>query len=133
MKLYTIFVVAFVVSIIAVAFFLVPYFQVIFSLFKNVQHVGHENPDWVFENIFTPQIIGSWIITMIASLTYIVTGIIMVMKNPNMGDTDRLLWVLGFIFAGFITAIVFMILQKSKNLTATKLSPENFHTQQPKG
>ena len=125
MKFYKSFVIAFAVSIVAIILFFVAHFQMMFTLMNTAETMNAQTPAEVFGLIFTPLWIASFVFLIISTITYQVLGIVMIIKNPNVEGTDRILWILGFILAGFITAIVFMILLKSKNLTATEYIPKN--------
>lgn len=120
MKLYKPFVIAFIVSVVALIVFMVVHFQTMFSFIKNAETMKPESPLEVFGMIFTPMWIASFILLILSSLTYQILGVIMIVKNPNINSTDRVLWILGFVMMAFITAIIFMALRKSKNLTNTE-------------
>ena len=124
MKLYKPFIIAFIVSAIAMVVFFIAHFQMFFSLINEVQTNEPENPAEIFSMMLSPMWIGSLILLILSSVTYQVLGIIMIAKNPNIDSTDRVLWILGFVFMAFITAIIFMALQKSKNLTSTEYIPK---------
>ena len=65
--------------------------------------------------IFSPEVIISGLVMAISSLLYRVLGIIEVAKNKTIAGGEKALWVIGFILMGFITAIVFLVLAKSRN------------------
>lgn len=126
MKLYKPFVIAFILSVVALIVFMVVHFQTMFSFIKNAETMNPESPSEVFGMIFTPMWIASFILLILSSLTYQILGVIMIVKNPNINSTDRVLWILGFVMMAFITAIIFMALRKSKNLTNTEpVIPQN--------
>lgn len=124
MNLYRIFIVSFIVSIVAMIVFLCVYlnsFFQIFQIIKDSSESGKEpDPFLFFHTIFTAPVIVSAIILGISSLTYKIIGIIFIARNPKVDSTEKVFWILGFIIFSFITAIVFVALKKSKDLTAEK-------------
>ncbi|MBX9448259.1 MAG: hypothetical protein KL787_00425 [Taibaiella sp.] len=119
--MYNIFKLAFFISLLGLAVFFVSYFMNIMDLVKNaeqLQEYNNSDPGYVLKTLFSPAMLTSLVITTIAQLTYIILGIVFVVRNKNIQDTERVLWILGFLLVGFVTAIVFMILNKSRRLVA---------------
>lgn len=114
MKKYNSFLIFFIVSIISLVVFLVFFLQGIFSVAFSVAEHNDPSEIEVFHTLFTPQILVSGIVLAITSLIYRVIGIVQVAKNKIVSDGEKVLWVLGFIFMGFITAIIFLVLAKKK-------------------
>ncbi len=114
MTKYNSFLFVFIVSLIALALFLVFFLQGIFSFAFSVGNNQDPSDYEVFQALFTPQILVSGIVLAITSLIYRVIGIVQVAKNKLVSDGEKVLWILGFIFMGFITAIIFLVLAKKK-------------------
>lgn len=74
-----------------------------------------DDPLYFFSNLFSPVLIVSLVILIVSSLAYRVIGIVTLANNQKIESTDRILWILGFVFFGFITAIVFLVLNKTKH------------------
>lgn len=120
MQLYKIFVIAFIAALIAAVVLGVSYFMSMMNLMAHANELDNEkNPAVVFGMLFTPLTIISTVLVILATFTYKILGIIFVARNPNVDSTEKIIWILGFIIFGFITAIIFMALQKSRNLLAT--------------
>lgn len=117
MKMYTAFVSSFILSFISIIVLFVSYFNGFFNILENANDMHQiNNPALVFQELFSPTLIISAIIASISSLVYIILGIVMVIKKPNIESLHLILWIIGFLGFGFITAIVFMITSKSMNL-----------------
>lgn len=119
--MYNIFKLAFFISLLGLAVFFVSYFMNIMDLVRNaeqLQEYNNSDPGYVLKTLFSPAMLTSLVITTIAQLTYIILGIVFVVRNKNIQDTERVLWILGFLLVGFVTAIIFMILNKSRRLVA---------------
>jgi len=116
MSRYNTFLTVFIISVVALIFFLVCYMNVIFSLVTQAHEFDHAEPLEIFSTIFSPSVIISGLILGISSLLYRVLGIIQVAKNKTISGGEKALWVIGFIIMGFVTAIVFLILAKSRGL-----------------
>ncbi len=80
------------------------------------EHPYGTDPIGVLSNLFTPAVIVSGAITALSSLLYRILGIVHVARNKNVSDGEKALWIVGFIIMGFVTAIVFLIMAKGKNL-----------------
>jgi len=116
MTKYNAFLTVFIVSVIALIFFMIFYFQAIFGFAITIEE--HEkygmNPVSVLSSIFTPEVIISGALMIFSSLLYRIMGIVHVARNKNVSDGEKALWIVGFIIMGFVTAIVFLILAKGK-------------------
>ena len=83
------------------------------------EHHGEEPGVTAIINIlFSPQVMEVGIILGLSSLSYRLLGIVHVSRNKIVKDGEKALWIPGFIFIGFITAIVFLVLAKDKKLVA---------------
>lgn len=119
MTKYQIFVIAFIVSIVASIIMIVGYVNFFSSMISNIQHFEEEvnqNPAYFFNTFFSPTMMISMIVASIAALVYIILGIVFVVQKPGVSSGEMILWIIGFLFFGFITAIVFMIVKDSRNL-----------------
>lgn len=116
MKLNT-FIWVFILSILSAVVFMVFYFKAIFSFVHHADMYEHTtDPFAFFANIFTPEVIISFIIMAIASLAYRIMGIVWIAKNNVISGGEKALWIMGFLVLGFVTAIVFLALAKSRKL-----------------
>ena|SRR5436190_1626616 len=116
MSKYNTFLAGFIISIVALIVFLVVYLGAIFSLVKYADELGHDDPFEIIAILFSPEVIISGLVMAISNLLYRVLGIIHVAKNKTISGGEKALWVIGFIIMGFVTAIVFLVLAKGKNL-----------------
>lgn len=116
MTLYRFYIVAFFLSIIAFFVFIVQYLQFFSQLFTHGMFSGQQNPEQIFQLIFSPLLIISAIVMGVASLAYKIIGIVFIAQKKDLPGGEQALWIIGFIFMGFITAIVFMALAKTKQL-----------------
>jgi magnesium-transporting ATPase (P-type) len=116
MKLHT-FIWVFILSVLSSVVFMVFYLKAIFSFVHHADMYEHTtDPFAFFANIFTPQVIISLIIMIITSLAYRIMGIVWIAKNNIISGGEKALWIVGFIILGFVTAIVFLALAKSRKL-----------------
>ncbi len=118
MSRYQLFIAAFMVNIIAAVVLLSAHFYNMFHLISSIENdMGHTvNPSEFFSAFFSPLWIISLLVTMACGLLYQVLGIIFIAKNEQIESGEKALWIVGFVIFGFITAIVFMALCKSRNL-----------------
>ncbi|MEO7306699.1 MAG: hypothetical protein ABIR78_14420 [Ferruginibacter sp.] len=116
MNKYNTFLTVFIISGIALIFFMVFYIQGIFGLVTNMDELKGEdpNPFLILNTIFSPAVIISAIILGFSSLAYRILGIIHVAKNKTVKDGEKALWIVGFIIMGFITGIVFLVMAKGR-------------------
>ena len=98
-----------------IAFFIF-YIQAIFGFAFNIHELDgpNQNPFGIISQIFSPQVIISGIVLALSSLAYRIIGIVHVAKNKAVTDGEKALWIVGFIIMGFVTAIVFLIMAKSR-------------------
>ena len=106
----------FILSVIAGMVFFVFYIRAIFSLTRSAYSGYDPDPFAVLGNIFTPEVIISFVILALASLAYRIMAIVWIAKNKIINSSEKALWIVGFILLGFVTAIVFLILAKSRKL-----------------
>ena len=116
MSKYNTFLAVFIISIAALIVFLVFYLDVIFTLVRNAHELGHADPFELLATIFSPAVMISGLAMAISNLLYRVLGIIHVAKNKTISGGEKALWVIGFIIMGFVTAIVFLVLAKGRNM-----------------
>lgn len=113
-SLYRTFILCFIISILAFAVFMTQYIQFFRHLIMHDMNMSDQQPEHVFSLLFSPTLIFSAIIMGLTSLTYKIIGIVFVAQKKELPGGEQALWIIGFIFIGFITAIVFMALGKSK-------------------
>lgn len=113
---YKTFLFTFLASVLAGVVFFIFYIRAIFSLTRYASGNYEPDPGRVLEMIFTPGVIISLIIAILASLAYRIMAIVWVSKNKTISGNEKALWIIGFILLGFVTAIVFLILAKSRRL-----------------
>ena len=116
MSKYNGFLAVFIISIVALIVFLGFYLDVIFTLVRNAHELDNAEPFELLATLFSPEIIISGLVMAISNLLYRVLGIVHVARNKTIANGEKALWVIGFIIMGFVTAIVFLVLAKSKNL-----------------
>lgn len=106
----------FITSVAAGIVFLVYYLQAIFSFTKTAFRGYDPDPYSVLEAIFSPGVIISFVILVLASLAYRIMAIVWIARNKVISGGEKALWIVGFILLGFVTAIVFLVLAKSRRL-----------------
>lgn len=118
MTLFRLFIVSFIISIVAFLIFLVVYLTGIFNVMRmtELNNVMPHYPFRVFSQIFSPVFFISLAVTFLSGLVYRVIGIVLVARNDKLQGGEQALWIIGLILFGFITAIVFMAIGKSRNL-----------------
>lgn len=118
MNKYNSFLTLFIISIIAFIIFLAFYIQAIVALILTFDEFAADKPSplLVFTTLFNPAVVISGLILAMASLAYRIIGIVHVVRNKVVSDGEKVLWVLGFLFMGFITAIVFLIVSRKRML-----------------
>lgn len=114
MSKYNTFLFIFLASVIATIVFLIFYMQSIFGLAFHGFEVNDDNPFEFFSRIFSPQVIISGTIMVIASLAYRILGIVYVARNKAASGGEMALWIIGFLLMGFVTGIVFLVLAKGR-------------------
>ena len=116
MTRYNTFLALFIISIVAMAFFLTFYIKAILGLVATVDELNGQKPNvmLILNILFNPQVIVTGIILALSSLAYRVLGIVYVAKNKTVSDGEKALWIIGFILVGFITGIVFLAIAKGK-------------------
>ncbi len=114
MTKYNTFLLVFIISLVALIFFIIVYLNAVFSFVVNVHDYGEPNPFQIISTLFSPSIIISGIILGISSLVYRVLGIVYVARSKTVTDGEKALWIIGFIIMGFVTAIVFLIMAKGR-------------------
>ncbi|MES2850928.1 MAG: hypothetical protein V4685_17890 [Bacteroidota bacterium] len=106
----------FILSMISGIIFLIFYLQAIFSVVKYSAYNPEPDPFSIFEKLFTPVVIISFIVMVATSLTYRIMGIVAVAKNKVASGGEKALWIVGFVLLGFITGIAFLALAKGRKL-----------------
>lgn len=122
--MYRIFVIAFIVSALALVVFAYYYVHLITDLVQATDAPGAGYPQSVFRDLFSPGIIIPGIILGVCSLLYRILGIIFIARNPLLEGGEKVIWILGFVGLGFITGIIFMATASSRALTATESKQE---------
>lgn len=117
MHQYRIFIIAFFISVLAMVVLFYTYLSGLLSGFKVILSLGREEqfPLYFLETIFSPLLITSLIITAIAGLLYRILGILLVAGNKGIEGGEQVIWIIGFVMFGFITAIVFMAMASSRH------------------
>jgi predicted permease len=120
MSQYRIFIAAFMISIIAMVVFFATYFNGLMNVMRVAVHNEGVpvDPFYFFRMIFSPLMITSLAILIISGLLYKVLGIIFVARNSKLPGGEQAIWIIGFVLFGFITAIVFMAIGKSRGLVS---------------
>ncbi len=116
MSKYNLFLTLFILSVVSVITFFIFYFRAIMGVAFPMQGgSGFEHdPGSVFRQIFSIEVIISFIVMVISSLVYRIVGIVLVVRNTTVSDGERALWIVGFIFLGFVTSIVFLLMAKGR-------------------
>lgn len=116
MSKYNTFLGIFIISVVAFVCFLIFYIQAVFGLVFSVSELHSDDPSpfFIFSSIFSPSVVISGVLLIVSSLVYRILGIVHVAKNKTVNDGEKALWIVGFIFMGFIAAIVFLILAKGR-------------------
>lgn len=118
MNQYRIFIAAFMVSIIAMVVFFATYFNGLMNVMRVAVHNEDMpvDPFYFFKTLFSPLMLTALASLMISGLLYRVLGIIFVARNSTLPGGEQAIWIIGFVLFGFITAIVFMAIGKSRGL-----------------
>ena len=114
MRNYNLFLTLFILSVIAGCVFIGVYFNAVFSVVALTHDNPKPDPFEILSTLFTPAVIFSILIAVIASLINRIMGIVMVAKSKTISDGEKVVWVLGFVFMNFVTSIVFLIMAKGK-------------------
>ena len=117
MTKYNIFFLLLLVSMLAFIFFMGFSARQIFSFIMQARENEEPNAGEVLRFLLRPALIISFIIAVITNFIYRVLGIVMVIKNKTVSDLEKAIWVIGFIIMSFITAIVFLIMAKSRKFS----------------
>lgn len=117
MKQYRLFILSFIISIIAMIVFFASYFNGIMNMVRITSTHQHiQDPFFFFNTLFSPLFFISLAISGLASLTYRILGIVAIARTTNLQGGEQALWIIGFVLFGFITAIVFMAMGKGRNV-----------------
>lgn len=119
MSLYRLFIISFIVCIIATVVFFGSYFSSMLQIIR-VSRVQEVQPEAILSAFFSPVWLAALVFMSITALLYRVLGIVFAVRNPNLEGGEKAMWVIGFVLFGFITAIIFMVMASSRNLTATE-------------
>jgi hypothetical protein len=74
------------------------------------------DPFYFFKMIFSPLMLIAMAVLAISGLLYRILGIIFVARNSKLQGGEQALWIIGFVLFGFVTAIVFMAIGRSRAL-----------------
>jgi len=102
--------------VIAGVVFFIFYIQAIVSLAGKAYKGYDPDPFTLFGTIFTPAVIISFILMVVAGLLYRIMAIVWIASNKIINSSEKALWIVGFLLLGFVTAIVFLVLAKSRRL-----------------
>ncbi len=91
-----------------------------FSLMQQtmVHHSVDSDPLQVFQTIFSLKVIISIAIAALGSFVIRILGIVIVAKSETVTENEKVFWIIGFALMTFVTAIIFLILAKSKKFVA---------------
>jgi hypothetical protein len=117
MTKYNLFFILLLVSMLAFIFFMGFSVREIFTFIMQAKENDEPNSGEVLRFLLSPPLIISFIIAVITNFTYRVFGIVMVIKNKTVSDLEKAIWIIGFIIMSFITAIVFLIMAKSRKFS----------------
>lgn len=130
MQTYCIFIVAFVLSILGMVVFFGIYLSAMMHFMQYVSAHHEPDPTVIFKTVFSAPLIISFACSAIAGLVYRILGIVYIANNPELQGGEQALWVIGFLLMGFVAAIVFMALCKSRRLLPlyreTPAAPKGF-------
>lgn len=124
-SLYRVLVISFIISIISGILVGYLYIEIISSLINFAKEeelnqtagMGMEVfPNDMFNLFFSSKFIISVIVCSLASLINTIVGIILIARNKGIESGMKVLWILGFVFIGFVTNIVFFALKNKNNL-----------------
>lgn len=118
MNLYRPFLIAYIIAAFFFVLLLILQMKMVSAIMSNPADPA--NPESVMQYMFSPLFLISAGLGVLASLAYKIIGIIIISRNPNLGSGEKVLWILGFIFAGIITGILFFALRRQRNLMATE-------------
>ena len=107
------FLAVFIIACITIVIFVVFYLQSFFAMAVN-SHDLIVNDTTDFFYFFNSQIIISGVVMLIANLAYRILGIVYITKIPALTDAEKVIWSLGFVFFGFVVAIVFLLIAKNR-------------------
>lgn len=117
MRQYHILIIAFFIAVLAMPVFFYAYFSGLLNGFEVIMSLGQKAqfPSYFLGTIFSPLLISSLMIMVIAGLLYRILGIIIVAKKKGVESGEKAMWIIGFVMFGFITAIVFMAMASSRH------------------
>lgn len=110
------FITVFIIAIVATGVFLVFYFKAFFALSFHDELYNSGEFDPFFDVILNPQLIISGIVMGIANIAYRALAIYYVSKTPSINQGEKIMWILGFVCFGFVTAIVFILIARNRRL-----------------
>ena len=118
MNLYRIFIAAFTVNMISMVVFFAAYFNGLMNVIRAASYSEGipMDPFYFFKMIFSPLMLISVAVLTLSGLLYRVLGIIFVVRNTKLPGGEQALWIIGFVLFGFVTAIVFMAIGRSRAL-----------------
>lgn len=114
----------FILSVMAGIVLFIFYIKAIFSITRGAYNGYDPDPFTILGNIFTPGVIISLVVMAATGLAYRIMAIVWIAKNKVINSSEKALWIVGFILLGFVTAIVFLILAKSRRLLEDDTSPD---------
>jgi uncharacterized membrane protein len=114
MSKYNTFLTVFIISIVALIFFLVFYLNAVFALVVDAHEYENMDAFEALSTILSPSVLVSGLLLGLSSLVYRILGIVHVARSKTVADGEKALWIIGFIIMGFVTAIVFLIMAKGR-------------------
>lgn len=117
MTKYNLFFILLLVSILAFIFFMGFAAREIFTYIMQAKENQAPNQAEVWKFLLSPPLIISFLTAVVTNFAYRVWGIVMVIKNKTVSDVEKAIWIIGFIVMSFITAVVFLIMAKSRKFS----------------
>ena len=116
MTRYNTFLLLFIISVLALVVFLAFYIKAVMGIVAVADELKDDKATarYIINVLLNPQVIISLMIMGLSSLAYRVMGIVYVAKNKIASDGEKAVWIIGFIFMGFITGVVFLIMARGK-------------------
>jgi hypothetical protein len=119
MQKYATFLTLFIIAMVSSILLAGSYIYTIFNIATHAVEFGESsNPFEVFSIFFNSASLLSLSVASIAGILYRVAGIVAVARHQTVSGGEKALWILGFIFMGFITGIVYLILAKQKGFAS---------------
>ncbi|WP_118973421.1 hypothetical protein [Taibaiella koreensis] len=106
MSLYRLFVIAFVLSALSFGVFVYYYIHLVTDMLQAVHKVAPgQLPESMLRDMFSPGIFIAATVLGLSGMLYRVLGIVFIARNPLLEGGEKVMWILGFVLMGFITAM----------------------------